>query len=98
MADVERKAADFAADLSQVLEQHNAGGTWIFGERPTIIDALAAAFMARLIDTNQEDLVPEKARAWGRKVMATPEWNKVTHGRRTVWDVPLGPVADMDPL
>lgn len=99
VAEVESKARDFIADLEQVLGQRSAGeGPWIFGNRPTIIDAHATPLLARLLDVKRDDLVPDAGREYVRGVLATPEWDQVTHGRRTLWDVSLGHVADFNPL
>lgn len=86
------------SDLEEVLSQRGDARPWIFGDRPTILDAHATALTARLMDVDRDDLLSEAVREYARGVMATPEWNMVTHGRRTVWDVSIGHVADLNPL
>lgn len=94
---IEDDAQDFLQHLTLVLKQ-NPTGPWIFGDRPTIIDAHATALLARLIDVKRLDLLSEEASDYARGVMATPEWKEVTHGRPTVWHEHMGQVADLNPL
>ncbi|KAF7556753.1 hypothetical protein G7046_g6223 [Stylonectria norvegica] len=86
VARVEALARDFMRELLDVLRMHQRGGTWIFGARPTILDAHATALAARLIDVERYDLLPDEAREYARGVMATPEWKEITHGRPTIRD------------
>lgn len=86
-------------DLTEVLAQHaQEGTTWIFGHKPTILDAHTAVLAARMMDLGRFDLVPDTARVYATAVMETPEWEKATHGRPTIWNASLGSVADLDPL
>ncbi|KAL3955092.1 hypothetical protein ACCO45_010655 [Purpureocillium lilacinum] len=74
------------------------GKTWIFGDRPTILDAHAVAFAARLLDQQRFDLVLDAVKGYVEVVRDTDEWRKVTHGRSTLWNVSMGHAADLDPL
>lgn len=94
VAEAEEGALEFMHDLVEVFKEHNQGKTWIFGDQPTILDAHVAALAARLMDVDRSDLLPEEVRAYARSVIATPEWNRVTSGRPTVWDDSLGKVED----
>lgn len=97
--EVETKARAFVEDLEQVLsERSSETGPWVFGDRPTVLDAHATALLARLVDIERKDLISDAAQDYARGVMATTEWNKVTQGRRTIWDVSLGHVAELNPL
>lgn len=102
VAEAEEQAHDFMQDLVEVLNDPAHRGKkkqpWIFGGRPTILDAHVTVLAARLMDVDRTDLLPDEVQAYARGVMATPEWKKATAGRRTVWDESLGEVADFDVL
>ncbi|KAL7818758.1 hypothetical protein V8C44DRAFT_318992 [Trichoderma aethiopicum] len=97
--DVEAKARGFVQELDSTLNEYNKGRQlWIFGDRPTILDAHAAPLIARLMDVRRQDLLTERVQEYARGVFASDEWNEVTHGRSTLWNVSLGHVADLNPL
>ncbi|PTB70550.1 hypothetical protein BBK36DRAFT_1165073 [Trichoderma citrinoviride] len=96
--DVEAKAREFVQELDSALNEYSKGQLWIFGDRPTILDAHAAALIARLMDVRRQDLLTERVQEYARGVFASEEWNEVTHGRTTLWNVSLGHVADLNPL
>ena len=98
MTRVEEQAREFNRDLTEVLNEHRKEGPWIFGEKPTILDAHATPLAARLMDCERNEILTDEVRDYAQGVMSTPEWGKVTNGRRTVWDVSYGHVADLDPL
>jgi len=95
---VEQQARDFTNSLAKVLAQRKRDGPWVFGSRPTILDAHATPMIARMADVKRDDLLPEVVREYGSAVRATDEWCEVTHGRPTTWDVSMGHAADLDPL
>ncbi|KAK5998772.1 hypothetical protein PT974_01154 [Cladobotryum mycophilum] len=96
---VEEQARDLMQDLEDILIEYNDDGkTWIFGDYPTILDAHATALAARLMDMERDDIVTVPVWEYAKGVMATEEWNKVTYGRRTVWDISVGHVAKLNPL
>jgi hypothetical protein len=103
IAEVEERAREFTKALGEVLaatvtsENADKGSPWLFG-KPTIIDAHATAMVARLLDRDMTEMVPENVQAYGRHIVETKEWKKVTHGRRTVWDPSLGDVSVLNPL
>ena len=78
--------------------EYHQGGTWIFGDRPSILDAHATALLVRLLDCKMEHLMSDNVKEYARGVVATPEWARVTHGRPTLWDVSMGHVANLTPL
>lgn len=88
--------------LSQLLviyEEHNRPGDdstvqWLFGPRigPTMLDAHATAFIARLDDSGQENLVPGALLSYARGEFVLPAWKAVCHGRKTLWNVDYGHV------
>ncbi|RFU75034.1 thioredoxin [Trichoderma arundinaceum] len=96
--DVEDKARSYIEALDRALSEHSQGKLWVFGERPTIVDAHATAMILRLIDVNRQDVLTERVQEYARGVSASEEWDEVTHGRTTLWNVSLGHVADLNPL
>ncbi|KAM4064877.1 Thioredoxin-like protein [Hirsutella rhossiliensis] len=95
----EEQAQDFMRDLSEVLGEYGGEDrTWIFGDKPTILDAHATALAARLIDAKRLDVLSEAVQLYTRRVLETEEWKAVTHGRPTLWDTSIGHAADLDPL
>ncbi|KAL7947679.1 hypothetical protein V8C42DRAFT_315221 [Trichoderma barbatum] len=98
ISDVEVKARDFVQELDSTLSEQNQGQLWIFGDRPTILDAHATALIARLVDVSRQDLLTERVQEYARGIFASEEWDEVTHGRTTLWNVSLGHVADLNPL
>ncbi|KAJ6444119.1 thioredoxin-like protein [Purpureocillium lavendulum] len=95
----ERQAHDLMSDLASLLEvPKSEGKTWIFGDKPTILDAHAAALTARLLDQKRHDLVLPAVKEYTEVVLKTEEWRGVTHGRPTLWDVSMGHAADLHPL
>jgi glutathione S-transferase len=96
--DVEDKANSFIQELDNVLSEQSQGQRWIFGKQPTILDAHATALILRLMDVNRQDMLTERVQEYARGIFASEEWNEVTHGRTTLWNVSLGHVADLNPL
>lgn len=85
--------------LAEILQQRQADGqTWLFGDKPTILDGFAVPFIARIIDLSRSELVPDITLDYCRKVLKTPEWKQVTHGRSTLYTEDVGPVKDLSPL
>ena len=66
-----------------MLKEYNEGETWIFGHHPTILDAHATALIARLIDVERYDMLPDEVQDYARRVIATPEWKEAIKGRST---------------
>ncbi|KAI1126442.1 hypothetical protein F5Y10DRAFT_293831 [Nemania abortiva] len=66
-------------------------GTWIFRDA-TVLDAHLVPLIARLLDCERTDLVPAELQNYALAVMKGPEWQEVTHGRRTTWDISMGHV------
>ncbi len=67
---------------------------WIFGDdvSPTLLDAHLVPFIARLLDAGREDLVPPVLKSYAAKVMETAEYQEVTRGRATLWNISYGHV------
>lgn len=86
-------------ELAEILQQRQGDDqTWLFGDKPTILDGFALPFVARLIDVERADLVPEITANYARKALKTPEWEQVTHGRSTILSKDIGKVKDLSPL
>ena len=75
-----------------------ADAPWLFGDAPTVLDAHAVPFVARMLDVGRDALVPARVAAYARRVMARPEWQAVTHGRPTMWHPSMGRVHLMEQI
>lgn len=82
----------FADVLKIYAAKENAAAPWIFGETPTVLDAHLVPLIARLLDCGRTDLVPTELQVYALAAMSRPEYQAVTHGRRTLWDVFVGHV------
>ncbi|KAK6197291.1 hypothetical protein LQW54_010753 [Pestalotiopsis sp. IQ-011] len=89
----ERSATLLFADVLKIYTaQENGAALWIFGETPTVLDAHLVPLIARLLDCERTDLVPTELQVYALAAMSRPEYQAVTHGRRTLWDVSVGHV------
>ena len=93
-----------ADDLFQaVLGQYTAtskGSLWLFGDEvgPTVLDAHTASFIARMIDAQQEELVPNELLDYAKRIIALPQWTEVMHGRSTMWNKAYGHVSELQDI
>lgn len=95
----EIEARDFMADLSKLLRARgDESKTWIFGDKPTILDAHAAVLASRLLDRQRFDLIPDTVRRYAEGVQITDEWKHATHVWPTPWEEFLDYAADLDLL
>ncbi|OQV08105.1 Glutathione S-transferase, domain-containing protein [Cladophialophora immunda] len=70
------------------VQQATEGSPWLLGgEHPTALDAHVAVFVARLQETEHEDLVPEGMNRWAKPIMALPEWETLLKGKPTHYGV-----------
>ncbi|OAA60070.1 Thioredoxin-like fold protein [Cordyceps fumosorosea ARSEF 2679] len=90
--EAEGQARDLFRDVVAV---YNPSDDCILGNGPTVLDGHLVPFIVRLLDCKREDLVPEALQKYARKHAASPQWNRVMHGRPTRWNVSLGHVSDM---
>lgn len=90
--------SDFLTDvmLSQKQREGYEEGPWVFGARPTIIDAHAAPLLARLLDVQRPEFVKGILRDYVEGVKKTEAWQRTTKGRPTSYTRSLGPVKDME--
>ncbi|KAF3021524.1 hypothetical protein E8E14_012286 [Neopestalotiopsis sp. 37M] len=92
----ERRARSLFDEVMKI--RHNASGgdddarSWIFGDAATVLDAHLVPLIARLLDCGRTDLVPDELQKYALEAMRRPEYQAVTHGRRTIWDISLGHV------
>jgi hypothetical protein len=57
-----------------------------------MLDAHATAFIARLDDFGQENLVPGALQSYARGKFVLPAWKAACHGRKTLWNIEYGHV------
>lgn len=98
--DVKLKAQFFIEAVARILRREDrSDGNFLFGSNPTVLDAVAVAFLSRLSDVDQKGLV-EDSHVWDyhRKMMETEAWRKTMHGRTTVWKLEDGPAEKWQPL
>ncbi|KAI9904054.1 hypothetical protein N3K66_000583 [Trichothecium roseum] len=96
IAEVESKCVAFLDGIATLLQEREGGGDWLFGNRPTILDAHAFPFIRRLMDRNRLDLVTQDAvKAYAEGITKSKEWQRVSHGRRTLYDASYGPAREL---
>ena len=57
---------------------------WLFGPKPTALDAHLVVFLARMADVGREHLVPAELQEYGAWAQQQPEWLTMMDGRRTM--------------
>ena len=57
---------------------------WMFGPKPTALDAHLVVFLARMTDVGREHLIPPELRVYGAWAWEHPEWNNMMNGRKTM--------------
>ncbi|KAH8880249.1 hypothetical protein GQ53DRAFT_755230 [Thozetella sp. PMI_491] len=87
-----QQAKDLFADTLEQYKKHGQGSLWIFGDQvgPTLLDAHIVPLIARLMDVHREELVPDELLAYAKKVIDSPAYQQVTHGRATLWNISYG--------
>ena len=75
-----KKARELMASLETLMTEP---GGWLFGEKPTALDAHLVVFIARMTDVGRESLIPEKVRQYASWAMDRPEWIKIRDGRQS---------------
>ncbi|KEF62036.1 uncharacterized protein A1O9_00008 [Exophiala aquamarina CBS 119918] len=80
-AENEKNAKSLLSELSDKLRGPES---WIYGEKPTAIDAHLVVFIARMMDVGREQLIPEKLRDYTHWAMQKPEWVNMMGGRSTM--------------
>jgi len=73
-----KKASELMARLEALVTEPDR---WLFGEKPTALDAHLVVFIARMTDAGRQSVVPEKLRRYGKWAMDGQEWTQVRDGR-----------------
>jgi hypothetical protein len=64
--------------------------TWLLeGSTPTALDAHCVTYIARLAEAGNSNLIPARLQEYAKLAMARPEWQSVTEGKPTLWNVYL---------
>ena len=80
-----RIASELLVELAQLPRPAGSTGPWLCGrENPNGLDAALVVFIARMVDIGRGDIVPESLKAFADRAMATPEWEAVMQGRKTM--------------
>ncbi|KAH8204270.1 hypothetical protein TruAng_001556 [Truncatella angustata] len=91
----EDQARVFFENIIKECKFESDGREWLFGDivGPTVLDGHVIPFVARLVESGREALVPDTVLDYAQRIVKThPAWLEVTHGRRTSWDVSYGHV------
>lgn len=91
------------AEITGYREQSGVSGSeeeWTFGARvgPTVLDSHLVPLVLRCVEAGNAELVPPELQRWAEAKSKSPEWQKVMHGKPTMWDPSMGPVADMQEM
>lgn len=85
IAENEKRVKTLLAALEKKLRASSE--SWLYGLKPTALDAHLVVLIARLTDVGREALIPTKLREYADCVMKKTEWVDMMGGRRTM--VPL---------
>ena len=78
---MQRQAEELLTSLETLCESPDR---WLFGEKPTALDAHLVVFIARMIDVGQQKLIPKKLHDYGDWATLGAEWTQMMNGRRTM--------------
>jgi glutathione S-transferase len=81
-----KKASELMASLERLVVKPNG---WLFGEKPTALDAHLVVFIARMTDVGRESLIPDKLRQYAQWAMRGSEWTKMRDGRQSTMVPPV---------
>lgn len=74
-------------DIGDIIKSRPPAALYLFGDKPTLLDAHAAAFLAHLIDLQRLDLLSNPiVRDYVLGITSTTEWQHITQGLRTASD------------
>lgn len=66
----------------ELLDNSQTG--WLFSfDKTSALDTHLVVFIARMMDINRGDLIPEALKGYATKAMNGTEWNEVMQGRTT---------------
>lgn len=86
MSKAKAQAKELFEDLVALQKRHKSNShdkePWLFGASsgPTVLDAHAAAYIARLLDAGNETLVPQELVSFALRIKELPSWQEVTKG------------------
>ncbi|KAK8064374.1 hypothetical protein PG994_007012 [Apiospora phragmitis] len=106
---VAKACADLKAIFVEITEHRKRSGAydnkaspgeWTFGREvgPTALDSHLLPLVLRCVDAGNAELVPSELQQWAAVLANGPIWQKVMHGRPTLWDASMGPVEDMQEM
>jgi hypothetical protein len=75
-------------------------GDWTFGSQvgPTVLDSHLLPFVLRCIEAGNAELVPQELQRWAERMATSAGWERVMHGRPTVYRPEMGAVEDMQDM
>lgn len=74
----EKAARQLMAKLESVMAGPNK---WIYGDKPTALDAHLVPFIARMTDVGRGNLLPQALKEYGQWAMVGDKWVEVMDGR-----------------
>lgn len=72
---MEKLATDLLSSLNELAP--DVPGQWLFGEKPTALDAHLLVFMARMRDVGRQNLIPERLEKYASWAMESREWKEI---------------------
>ena len=78
---MEERAKKLLTSLERHLPEDEG---WLFGGKPTALDAHLVVFIARMLDVGRDSLIPARLQRYGSWAEKTPEWIQMMEGRRTM--------------
>ncbi|KAK8017103.1 hypothetical protein PG993_015292 [Apiospora rasikravindrae] len=104
---VAKAHADLQTIFAEITEHRKRSGAhdqeppvWTFGNDvgPTALDSHLLPLVLRCVEAGNAELVPPELQRWAAAMAKGPIWQKVMHGRPTLWDPSMGPVEDMQEM
>ncbi|BDD60303.1 hypothetical protein MPDQ_004913 [Monascus purpureus] len=103
---VAKAHTDLKTIFEEIIEHRRQSGAsdtaaeWTFGTQvgPTVLDSHLLPLVLRCIDAGNAELVPPELQRWAGVKVKSPAWQKVMHGRPTVWNPSMGPIEDMQEM
>ncbi|VUC33192.1 unnamed protein product [Clonostachys rosea] len=96
---IEEKVLRFVDNIGDIIKNRPSAASYLFGDKPTLLDAHAATFLAHLIDLQRIDLLSNPSvREYALGITRTDEWHNITKGLRTVWDESVESVQGLNPI
>lgn len=101
---VARARADLQAIMAEITEHRRRSGAeegeWTFGAAvgPTVLDSHLLPLVLRCVEVGNAELIPDELQRWAEAAARGPAWQKVMHGRPTVYNPSMGPIEDMQDM